>query len=422
MIDLPQNDFLSGGLVLMLTAGVMALCRKLPGQLWDFMLRRLTIVVDVSNDDPLFAWLSLWLAEHPYSHKARALTATSERDDYGRAISIPSTESGDLPAVILTPAPGHHLLRYKNRLVWLSRERRDAPPNKDDSLISLFKREVFKVRVIGRSQEAARALLEDARSVALERRHRKVEVFAAYYDRWQRIDERDPRPLSSVFLPAGVVERVVSDLTAFFGSQRWYIEHGIPWRRGHMYRGTPRSGKTSLICALAGHFRKNLYLLNLGGPYLTDDSLLGLLSNVPSGSFVLLEDLDAAFNQRTKSEDAHNKLTFSGLINALDGAGSKDGVVVFMTTNHVERLDAALIGAGRVDLSIEFKDATADQANRMFCAFFPDADGADGFGEKVEALGMSMADVQNHLIQYRDSQVRALNELKSEVLNFEQVA
>lgn len=422
MVDLPQNELLSGGLVLMLTAGLMALCRKLPIQIWLFALRRFTIVVDVSNDDPLFAWLSLWLAEHPYSRKARALTATSERDDYGRVASISDPRTNELPQVLLTPAPGNHLLWFGRRLVWLARERKDAAPGKDDSLTSLWKREVFTLRILGRSQDTAKALLADARSVALHRRYRKVEVFTASYDYWQRIDERDPRPLSSVFLPTGVMEQSVSDLSAFFDSQKWYVERGIPWRRGHMYHGTPRSGKTSLICALAGHFRMNLYLLNLGGPYLTDDSLMSLLSKVPSRSFILLEDLDAAFNQRSKTDDARNKLTFSGLLNALDGAGSKDGLVVFMTTNHIERLDPALIGAGRVDLSIAFRAASADQANRMFCAFFPEAEGADGFGDRVESMGLSMADVQNHLIKYRDSQVRALNELRLEVLNFEAVA
>lgn len=48
----------------------------------------------------------------------------------------------------------------------------------------------------------------------------------------------------------------------------------------------------------------------------------------------------------------------------------------------------------------------------MFLAFFPDAGGADGFGDRVAALGVSMCDVQNHLIEHKDSCVRALNSLE----------
>lgn len=406
-----QNQFLSGGLVLMLTASLLALCRKVPFQLWLFVLRRCTVVVDVSNDDPLFAWLSLWLAEHPYSRRARALTATSERDDYGRVIT--SAEPNELPQVLLTPAPGNHLLWYRGRMVWLSRERKEATPSKDDTLIGLMKREVFTLRVVGRKQMVARDLLEAARACALNRRNKKIEVFTASYDYWQRIDERDPRPLSSVFLPDGQVQSVTEDVEKFLASSSWYLQYGIPWQRRYLFFGLPRTGKTSLICALAGHFRMNLCILNLGGPYLTDDSLLALLAKVPARSFVLLEDIDCAFNGRDKSEEAKNKLTFSGLLNALDGAGAKQGSLIFMTTNHLERLDPALVGAGRADYKLEFGYAGADQANRMFSAYFPDAGGADGFGARVEGLRLTMADVQNHLIQHRDSAIRALNELDS---------
>lgn len=214
-----QNQFLSGGIVLMLTASVIALCRKLPIQIWNWFLRRVTIVVDVSNDDPLFAWLSLWLAEHPYSLRARTLTATSERDDYGRAISGPSSGTSELPQVLFTPAPGNHPLWYKRRLVWLSRDRKEAAPGKDESLMSAWKREVFTIRLIGRNQSATRALLEDARSVALRRRQRKIEVFSASYESWQSIDERDPRPLTSIFLPDGTIESIEKDVSTFLGSQ-----------------------------------------------------------------------------------------------------------------------------------------------------------------------------------------------------------
>jgi chaperone BCS1 len=398
----------------MLTGSLIALCRKLPLHLWHFILRRVSIVVDISNDDPLFAWLSLWLAQHPYSQRARSLTATSERDEHGRATLTPDAATNELPQILMTPAPGNHLLWYRRRLVWLSRERKDAAPAKDDSLGSLWKREVFTLRVIGRDQAAAKGLLEEARVCAQNRRQRKIEVFSASYDYWQRIDERDLRPLSSVFLPEGVSEDIVSDVSRFLSSQSWYAERGIRWGRNYLLYGVPRSGKTSLICALAGSFRMNLYLLNLGGPYLTDDTLMALLSKVPSRSFVLLEDIDAAFNQRDKSDDVRNKLTFSGLLNALDGAGTKAGTLVFITTNHIDRLDPALIGAGRVDYRQEFTFATADQANRMFCSYFPDAEGADGFGDRVAQINMSMADVQNYLIQYRDSYLHALNNINTD--------
>ena len=42
-------------------------------------------------------------------------------------------------------------------------------------------------------------------------------------------------------------------------------------------------------------------------------------------------------------------MTFSGLLNAIDGVTSTEGRIVFMTTNYIDRLDPALIRPGRVD-------------------------------------------------------------------------
>ena len=41
-----------------------------------------------------------------------------------------------------------------------------------------------------------------------------------------------------------------------------------------------------------------------------------------------------------------NRLTFSGLLNAIDGVTSTEGRILFMTTNHVDKLDPALIRPG----------------------------------------------------------------------------
>ena len=114
------------------------------------------------------------------------------------------------------------------------------------------------------------------------------------------------------------------------------------------------------------------------------------MSNVPERSFVLIEDIDAAFNKRVQtSEDGYassfashrehstkkfcsyqSSVTFSGFLNALDGVASGEERVIFMTTNHVDKLDPALIRPGRVDLMEHIDDASPEQARRLFERFF----------------------------------------------------
>lgn len=81
---------------------------------------------------------------------------------------------------------------------------------------------------------------------------------------------------------------------------------GIPYRRGYLLHGPPGSGKTSFIQALAGALSYDICVLNLSERGLADDKLFHLLSNVPERSFVLIEDIDAAFNKRVQtSEDGY---------------------------------------------------------------------------------------------------------------------
>lgn len=63
-------------------------------------------------------------------------------------------------------------------------------------------------------------------------------------------------------------------------------------------------------------------------------------------------------------------MTFSGLLNALDGVASSEERIIFMTTNHYNLLDPALIRPGRVDIHEILDDATGEQAQRLFTKFY----------------------------------------------------
>ena len=154
---------------------------------------------------------------------------------------------------------------------------------------------------------------------------------------------------------------------------------GIPYRRGYLLHGPPGSGKSSYIQALAGALNYDICVLNLSERGLADDKLIHLLSNTPERSFVLIEDIDAAFNKRVQtSEDGYqSSVTFSGFLNALDGVASGEERIIFMTTNHSERLDPALIRPGRVDLAVLIDDASPKQARRLFERFYGRDDGAE---------------------------------------------
>ena len=224
-------------------------------------------------------------------------------------------------------------------------------------------------------------LLSEARTLAEKSTEGKTVVYTAWGVEWRPFGKpRRKRELPSVVLAQDVSERIEHDLRGFLGRGKWYAERGIPYRRGYLLHGPPGSGKTSFIQALAGALSYNICLLNLSERGLTDDKLNHLLGLVPERSFVLLEDIDSAFNRRAQtSEDGFKgSVTFSGLLNALDGVASSEERVIFMTTNHFGKLDPALIRPGRVDVQELLDDAAGEQAQRLFVKFY-------GGSESVEA-------------------------------------
>lgn len=170
--------------------------------------------------------------------------------------------------------------------------------------------------------------------------------------------------------------------------------------RGYLLYGTPGSGKSSLIHALAGELALDIYVISLSSSWMNDSTLTNLMSRIPARSILLLEDLDAAFTHSTsrdsdstgapegKKDGAKNKdedekkdvkkevndqntLSLSGLLNSLDSIQASEGRILFATTNHLERLDPALSRPGRMDVWVEFKNASKFQAEGLFRNFFP---------------------------------------------------
>ena len=54
----------------------------------------------------------------------------------------------------------------------------------------------------------------------------------------------------------------------------------------------------------------------------------------------------------------------------MDGVAAQEGRLLFMTTNHIERLSEALIRPGRVDVRLEYTHATRDQVHDFFLNFY----------------------------------------------------
>ena len=195
-----------------------------------------------------------------------------------------------------------------------------------------------------------------------------------------------PRPIGSVVLPKGEVDRLLKDVKNFFDSQDKYYEKGLLWKRGYMLTGPPGGGKTSLIRAVATEFNLDVYHI-MSSSLESDISLARLMSDIPSRSLIVFEDLDAIeiANSREDTNGTRDKLTTSGLLNVIDGMFSPEGSLIFVTTNHPEKLDSALTRPGRIDYRLHLGSLDQDQFDRLVLLHYPEYDKGIKVGSEIMA-------------------------------------
>jgi mitochondrial chaperone BCS1 len=393
---LVDNPLFAGGVGLASLGAAAALARRglISGS--QLLRRRLLVNVEISRRDPSYPWILAWLSQ-PRSnpgfvasrltriHNLSVSTAT-------KAVA-PGGGSGPVQAhFFLQPGYGRHLIRHAPGVyIAVNREKHSTAnlntgePHETVTLTALWaQRHVFE------------DVFSQAHALAAEANEGKTAVYSVQSMNWAPLGEpRKKRPLGSVVLDKGLKESIVTDVKDFLRRQEWYVDRGIPYRRGYLLYGPPGSGKTSFIQALAGELDYSLAMVNLSEIGVTDDKLAMLLTKVPKRSILLLEDADAAFtNRRRRDPDGYSgaTVTFSGLLNALDGVAAGEERIAFLTTNHVDRLDPALIRPGRVDMMVRIGEATRYQAAQMWQRFYGDVDvnGADQarFLKRLDDLGL----------------------------------
>lgn len=400
--SLTQNPLFSAGVGVASLGVGFALFRQ--GALRASLLaqRHLTVSLEIPSKDRSYQWVLQWINSQNIRTQHLGVETTFLQHDNGSV----STKFD------FVPSPGRHLIHYNRHWIQVVRER-------EKTMIDINSGtpwETVTLTAVGRSHKVFDELLEEARTKALKKEEGKTVIYTSLGVEWRPFGRpRRRRPLTSVVLKEGIAQRLVQDVQEFCKSQQWYIDRGIPYRRGYLLHGPPGCGKSSFILALAGFLEYNICILNLNERGLSDDRLNVLLSVAPPRSLILLEDIDAAFTKRENSRDAYPGVTFSGLLNCLDGVASTEERLVFMTTNHLERLDAALVRPGRVDMIERIGEADRFQILQMFNRFYTyDSELGPVFADLTGPLKLSMAQLQGVFLMFKDNPQGAIDYIKQE--------
>eukprot|EP00112_Aurelia_sp_Birch-Aquarium-sp1_P004520 Seg1512.6 transcript_id=Seg1512.6/GoldUCD/mRNA.D3Y31 product="Mitochondrial chaperone BCS1" protein_id=Seg1512.6/GoldUCD/D3Y31 len=404
--SLGDNPYFSAGFGLVGVGTGLALLKK-GSQLGMIMFRRqCMITLEVPSKDKSYQWMLHWITNRACRTQHLSVQTSYHQNETGK---IKTTFD-------FAPSPGTHFFWYKKN--WVRVER-----NREKGMVDLHSGapwETVTLTSLGRNKEIFYEMLDEAKHLALSQQEGKTTMYVPMGAEWRQFGfPRRRRPINSVILDDGVAEKILDDVKDFITNSKWYTDRGIPYRRGYLLYGPPGCGKSSFIQALAGELQYSICVMNLGERGLSDDRLNHLLSVAPQQSIILLEDIDAAFSKReaetTRMETTgyySNHVTFSGLLNCLDGVVSTEERIVFMTTNYLDRLDTALVRPGRVDMKVKIDYASLSQIRRTFERFYPNAATSESrrFSDGVERTGRnySMAQLQGYFLLHKEDSNGAL--------------
>ncbi len=362
------------GFALYFTGVTTYLVRNIPIKMWNALVHMTTTSVEMNNagysgnEDQYNGFLT-WYMTSRWSKWSRRLYTGQGYDKKGTRRTI------------VGPGTGNHFFFYKNKFFWFHKAL--EPSSGSDR-----QKESITVHTFGRQHKPLLDMIN-------EFRYQEQEADLSIYNfskEWYRFTSIKKRSLNTVCIDKDIKAHAVATIERFVERPEWFLEKGLAHKIIYLLEGEPGTGKSTLVKALASHFNRSICIMDLS--VMNNGLLQFAFSTLPKDALLLIEDVDAATKvvesreapppKPSVSHDAvapslsldlgsMGGLTLAGLLNALDGIIPLDDAIVFMTTNHLEKLDKALIRKSRVDHIYHIGAMKNEQIHDYIALMYPEA-------------------------------------------------
>ena len=243
-----------------------------------------------------------------------------------------------------------------------------------------------KKKFMKRLQDEIHAKREELKRKSNNRTDIKVFYGSQSYGNCSR---KNKRSLDSIFTNNDEHMQLFDCIKKFIANKDIYKKLNYPYKFSALIYGQPGNGKSSTILAIASALNRDVEYINLATTNVIQ--LMDKLNSSTNDKIFVFEDIDAlnsnAFKERAPEDDSNEdipeapnqtciinnssdgikvfSLSLSDLLNITDGLLSSDGSICIFTTNHIEKLDSALLRAGRMNKVIEFTYLNGETASRM---------------------------------------------------------
>ncbi|RNF25725.1 AAA+-type ATPase [Trypanosoma conorhini] len=244
----------------------------------------------------------------------------------------------------------------------------------------------------------------------------------------------DLKSFNSLFFPEK--EKLIALIEQFESKSGKFAVPGFPHKLILLLHGPPGTGKTSLVKAIAQYTGRHIFSVPLA-QVRTNQELISCMHDQlfevsnerqywrvslrPEKLIYLLEDADATSDVMLKNKakeaatKAHGKkaprlqimdaLNTKGLLEAFGGIVDTPKRIIVMTTNHIDRLDSAIIRPGFITMRLYMGNFTNEYAAQMVRHYYgPEA----ATEERLECLKEVLQRASETEIHFSPSELEQL--------------
>ena len=233
-LGLANNPVFSGGFGLAVVAVGASALRTTSRIGMELLRRKFLVTLEVTSKDKAYPWVLQWLSTQG------AKTQHLSVDTLMSSLNTHKTQM----KFNFVPGPGQHFLYYHGYYISIQRIR-------EQQMVDLNTGKPWEkvvMMTLGNNTKLFEDILLEAYQYASQQEEGKLIVYTNWGTEWRPFGyPRRRRPLDSVILDEGISQRIYEDVLKWKESASWYMDKGIPYRRGYLLYGPPGSGKTSYI-------------------------------------------------------------------------------------------------------------------------------------------------------------------------------
>lgn len=323
------------------------LLKGIPASLWGLIKRNFTTELTFNNagyaQSKFIADFAQWVKPKITKNLTRSLSVSVNEDN------------SDSAEAYISMGYGLHFFFYRRRLFWLYKSQLESSGSERQ-------KEQIKITTIGRSHTPFIKMFSE---IVPHQSDDYIKVFKPNWDSWELFSSVRKRSFESLMIDENLSQHLKHQIQHFLNNRQWYLDNDLPHKLTYLLHGEPGTGKTSLIKVIASEFNMPIHRINISQS--SDTSFEKLIAGSPKNSIILIEDIDSASSTMDRESDEDEKksssdknLSLTGILNTLDGIVPVDQCLIFLTTNHLDKLDKAIYRKGRVDHLMEIKKASPE--------------------------------------------------------------